>query len=251
MIVDQATTDFEPLFNRLAGCPGMAPGRRRLVIVMGQLGDFDSIEYAQALVPRLDELTKAGIAVQLFAIGDASGADRFAAFTGFPRQQLTVDAAPDLHRVLNLEPGLVLPGGPWPGFLLMCAGVGSPGTLREVLRGYTGDRSAEQIFSDDAWIEAFPLPRFQAARFRRVGGGGFQRPFELATQRLRNMNEVLRHWRTYVRKDDFITQRGATVLLDVDDQVLYSHRDRALLGYSETMNRPLAFLDAYLNGQSR
>ena len=57
----------------------------------------------------------------------------------------------------------------------MCAGVGSPGTLREVLRGYTGDRSAAQIFDDEEWVEAFPLPRFRGALFRQAGGAGFQR----------------------------------------------------------------------------
>ena len=122
----------------------------------------------------------------------------------------------------------------------------SPGTLREVLRGYTGDRSAAQIFDDEEWVEAFPLPRFRGALFRQAGGAGFQRPFELATKRLRNMNEVLRNWRTYVPCDDYITQRGATVLLDADDSVIYCHRDQSLLGYSATMERPLAFLDEVL-----
>ena len=42
--------------------------------------------------------------------------------------------------------------------------------------------------------------------------------------------------------DDYITQRGATVLLDADDSVIYCHRDQSLLGYSATMERPLAFL---------
>ena len=37
---------------------------------MGQLGDFDSMEYAQALVPRLAELEQAGITLQAIAIGD-------------------------------------------------------------------------------------------------------------------------------------------------------------------------------------
>ena len=152
-----------------------------------------------------------------------------------------------MHQALGLKAGLKLPGGPWPGFLLMCAGVGSPGTLREVLRGYTGDRSAAQIFDDEEWVEAFPLPRFRGALFRQAGGAGFQRPFELATKRLRNMNEVLRNWRTYVPCDDYITQRGATVLLDADDSVIYFHRDQSLLGYSATMERPLAFLDEVLS----
>ena len=45
---------------------------------------------------------------------------------------------------------------------------------------------------------------------------------------------------------DYITQRGATVLLDADDSVIYCHRDQSLLGYSATMERPLAFLDEVL-----
>jgi hypothetical protein len=246
-VLNMAMISLQPLLDRLAEIPGMEGGSKRLVVVLGQLGDFDSIEYAQALVPRLPHLAAVGVKVQLFGIGNASGADRFAAFTGFPLQQLIVDSSPVLHHSLGLESGLHLLGGPWPGFLLMCAGVGSPGTLREVVRGYTGDRSAAQIFDDEEWIEAFPLPRFRGGLFRRAGGDGFQRPFELATKRLRNMNEVLRHWRTYVPCDDYITQRGATVLLDADDSVIYSHRDQCLLGYSATMHRPLAFLDVVLS----
>ena len=245
--VNMAMIPVQPLLDRLAGIPDMERGSKRLVVVLGQLGDFDSIEYAQALVSKLPQLAVVGVKVQLFGIGSEASAERFASFTGFPLQQLIADASPELHDSLGLESGLQFPGGPWPGFLLMCAGVGSPGTLREVLRGYTGDRSAAQIFEDDEWVEAFPLPRFRGALFRRAGGAGFQRPFELATKRLRNMNEVLRNWRTYVPCDDYITQRGATLLLDVDDSVIYCHRDQSLLGYSATMECPLAFLDAVLS----
>jgi hypothetical protein len=88
--------------------------------------------------------------------------------------------------------------------------------LAEVLRGYSGDRTAAL------------------------------RPFELATVRLRNMAEVLANWRTYVPRDDFLTQRGGTFLLEADDTLLYSYRDRGMLGFSATMARPLSFLDPYL-----
>ena len=101
-----------------------------------------------------------------------------------------------------------------------------------MLRGYSGDRSAPE--------------RLDSPLFALAGGRGFQRPFELATVRLRNMVEVLGNWRTYVPSDAHITQRGGTFLLDADDTLLYSHRDRGILGFSETMNRPLAFLDPYL-----
>ena len=220
-----------PLLQRLRQSPGLESGRR-LVLLLSQLGDFDSMEYAQALVPALPQLEAAGIHTLAIAIGDDPGADRFCRYTGFPRQMLQVDAEPVLHRELGLYEGLQTPGGPWPGLLLMCAGIGSPGTLAEVFRGYRGDRTAPQ--------------RIESPLFRLAGGEGFQRPFELATVRLRNMNEVLGNWRTYVPRDAFITQRGGTFLIDADDSVLYSHRDRGILGFSATMNRPLSFLEPFL-----
>ncbi|MCX5930914.1 MAG: peroxiredoxin-like family protein [Cyanobacteria bacterium] len=226
----------------------MGGGQRRLVLLLSQLGDFDSLEYAQALVPFLPQLESAGIAVLAIGIGDEAGRQRFCAFTGFPSERLQVDAEPKLHRALGLYEGLRQIGGPWPNLLLMCAGIGSPGTLAEVLRGYTGDRSAPQRIADEENIQAGLLPPFKGSFFARAGGTGFQRPFELATVRLRNMTEVLGHWRTYVPRDDFLTQRGGTFLLEADDTLLYSYRDRGILGFSETMARPLSFLAPVLSG---
>lgn len=234
------------LLERIEGIAGMERGRRRLVLLWPQLGDFDSLEYAQLLAEAMPELERAGITVLAIGIGDRAGADRFCAFTGFRRDRLQVEADAQLHRALGLSAGLERFGGPWPNLLLMCAGIGSPGTLAEVLRGYTGDRSAPQRIADDATITAAPLPPIRGSLFRRAGGSGFQRPFELATIRLRNMGEVLGHWRTYVPRDDFLCQRGGTFLLDGDDRLLYEHRDRGILGFSATMNRPLAFLDPWL-----
>ncbi|MCP9850998.1 AhpC/TSA family protein [Cyanobium sp. Morenito 9A2] len=224
----------------------MGRGRRRLVLLLPQLGDFDSLEYAQALVPALPQLESAGIEVLAIGIGEEAGRQRFCAFSGFPSTRLLVDAEPHLHRALGLYEGLRLVGGPWPGLLLMCAGIGSPCTLAEVLRGYTGDREAPQRIADDETIQAGPLPPIQGSFFSRAGGRGFQRPFELATVRLRNMGEVLGHWRTYVPCDAFLTQRGGTFLLEDDDTLLYSYEDRGLLGFSATMARPLSFLDPFL-----
>jgi hypothetical protein len=221
----------EPLRDTLAAA-GLGPGRRRLVLLLSQLGDFDSLEYAQALVPALPRLEAAGIAVLAIAIGNAAGADRFCTYTGLPRPLLQVEPEPQLHRRLGLYAGLQTAGGPWPALLLMCAGIGSPGTLAEVLRGYTGDRTAPQ--------------RLAGAPFSALGEG-YQRPFELATVRLRNMQEVLARWRTYVPSDRWITQRGGTFLLDADDSLLYSHRDPGILGFSATMAEPLRFLEPWLD----
>ena len=234
------------LLGYLEGVVGMGQGQRRLVLLFPQLGDFDSLEYAQALVPVLPQLLAAGIALLAIGIGEEAGRQRFCAFTGFPLDRLVVTAEPQLHRALGLYQGLKLVGGPWPNLLLMCAGFGSPGTLAEVLRGYTGDRQAPQRIADDETIQAGPLPPIQGSFFSMAGGKGFQRPFELATLRLRNMAEVMAHWRTYVPSDNFLTQRGGTFLLDADDTLLYSYRDRGILGFSATMARPLRFLDPYL-----
>jgi len=225
-------TTPQALLQRLSGLPELAGGRRRLVVLMGQLGDFDSLEYAQALTVALPRLQAAGIALLVIAIGNDAGAERFCAFTGLPRACLEVDQQPELHQTLGLYAGLRTPAGPWPALLLMCAGIGSPGTLAEVLRGYSGDRQAPS--------------RLQTPLFDLLGRG-YQRPFELATVRLRNMVEVLGRWRTYVPTDDFLTQRGGTFLIDADDRLLYSHRDRGLLGFSATMARPLGFLEPYLS----
>ncbi len=73
----------------------------------------------------------------------------------------------------------------------MCAGIGSPGTLKEVFRGYKGDRTAPQLIADDEVVKAAPLPALTGYIFHIAGGRGFKRPFQLATQRLRNMKEVI------------------------------------------------------------
>jgi hypothetical protein len=210
---------------------GHGPGGRRLVVLLSQLGDFDSLEYAQALVPALERLEAAGIELLAIGIGNDAGAARFCAYTGLPRQRLVVEEHSRLHRALGLYSGLQTPGGSWPALLLMCAGLGSPGTLAEVLRGYTGDRGAPQ--------------RLKGLPFALLGEG-YQRPFELATLRLRNMQEVLGHWRTYMPSDDHLTQRGGTFLLDGDDSLLHEHRDRGILGFSATMAEPLRFLEPWL-----
>ena len=225
----------------------MEKGKYRLVVLLPQLGDFDSLEYAQALVADMPKLKAAGIATLAIGIGNADSADRFCTFTGFPKQSMLVDDEPTLHRALGLYAGLQTPGGPWPALFLMCAGIGSPGTLFEVFRGYTGDRSAPQRIANNETINISPFPSVTGSFFSRAGGEGFQRPFELATIRLRNMIEVLSNLHTYLPRDEFITQRGGTYLLDADDTLLYSYHDKGILGFSETMAKPLSFLDHYLD----
>ncbi|MGB3202065.1 MAG: peroxiredoxin-like family protein [Nodosilinea sp.] len=239
----------------LAGCETAA---QVLVLVWPQLGDFDSLEYAWWLQREAETLRQRQIAVRAVGVGDRASGQRFCAYTGFPAEYLFVDETAALHRDLALYQGLTLnppglkPGqAAWLNLMLMCAGIASPGTLREVLRGYTGDRRAPQLIAADEVVKAGPLPPLTGKAFNVVGGSGFQRPIELATLRLRNMTEVLSHWSTYVPNAAYLTQRGGTFWFDATGALLYEHRDRGILGFAATMANPLAFLaDAGGDGRS-
>jgi hypothetical protein len=231
----------------------LAPGGC-LVVVLPQLGDFDSVEYAQWLGRRPigqghGQPGLANLAVRAIAIGDRAAGQRFCDYTGFPADCLFVDPTAALHRDLGLYAGLTIA---WPGLngkqrawlnlMLMCAGIGSPGTLGEVFRGYLGDRQAPQLIAPGEEVKAGPLPTLTGATFDLLGQG-FQRPFELATLRLRNMTEVLSHWGSYVPDSTYLTQRGGTFLFDRNGTLRYQHRDRGILGFAANMANPLAFLD--------
>jgi hypothetical protein len=222
---------------------------RRLVLIWSQLGDFDTLEYAWWIQRSAEQLRAQDIDICAVGIGDHASGQQFCAYTGFPTDRLFIDPAAELHQALNLYPGLSLklpglssPQKAWLNLLLMCAGIGSPGTLAEVFRGYRGDRHAPQLIADEETIKASPLPPIKGSFFRWAGGKGFQRPFELATLRLRNMTEVLSHWQTYVPNAAYLTQRGATFLFGTQGELLYEHRDRAILGFAANMHNPLSFL---------
>jgi AhpC/TSA antioxidant enzyme len=226
---------------------------RLLVVIWPQLGDFDSLEYAWWLVRSAEQLQGMGVTVRAIGIGDRSSGQQFCGYTQFPADRLFVDPEATVHQTFGFYPGLTLnvPGlsrGYNAAFnlLLMCMGLGSPGTLAEVLRGYTGDRQAPQLIGPEEEVQAKPLPKLKGSFFDVAGGSGFQRPFELATLRLRNMVEVLGHWGTYVPKLEYITQRGGTFLFDAQGQLLYQHRDRGILGFAENMSRPLTFLESVI-----
>lgn len=161
---------------------------KTLVLIWSQLGDFDNLEYAWWLKREIAKINQQNITVKAIGIGDRNSGLKFCEYTGFPTANLYVDPIAEIHRQLELYPGLTLK---FPGLatkvnalinlMIMCAGIGSPGTLAEVFRGYIGDRSAPQLIPNDETIQNTPLPPVKGSLFKLAGGEGFQRPFELAT----------------------------------------------------------------------
>ena len=230
----------------LSGCENV---NRLLVLIWSQLGDFDNLEYAWWLQRESTKLRAKGVTIRAIGIGDRASGFKFCEYTGFPTECLFVDPDAQLHQELELYQGLtfkfpLLTTGQsaWVNLMLMCAGIGSPGTLGEVFRGYLGDKKAPQLIGDDEVIHAKPLPPLKGSFFKMAGGTGFQRPFELATLRLRNMTEVLSNWSTYVPNSAYLTQRGATFLFDSQGNLLYKHCDRGILDFAFNKSNPLSFV---------
>eukprot|EP00532_Pseudo-nitzschia_australis_P014364 CAMPEP_0168283426 /NCGR_PEP_ID=MMETSP0141_2-20121125/22939_1 /TAXON_ID=44445 /ORGANISM="Pseudo-nitzschia australis, Strain 10249 10 AB" /LENGTH=388 /DNA_ID=CAMNT_0008227307 /DNA_START=198 /DNA_END=1362 /DNA_ORIENTATION=+ len=257
-----------------------------LVVVMPQLGDFDSAEY-----------------------DDANAAKRFANFSGLDLESIRVDPTGELHRSLGLHsgpnwdvPSFVSKGfldwfsdyvgveddrqrdskaifRSWLNYMAMCAGIASPDTLPEILRGYIGDKnSPERLRFDeivtvggtisgnngedtrDPFIAITGTTDVKLGPFKYQQAwkneSGYQRPLELATVRLRIMVEVLSNFAEYVPDQRYLDLRGATYLFRRADEtngnkndsvtLVYEHIDTGVLSYSKTMGRPLSFLESYV-----
>jgi hypothetical protein len=122
----------------------------------------------------------------------------------------------------------------------MCAGIASPGTLREVLRGYTGDRRAPQLIGDDEVVKAGPLPPLTGKAFT-LSGQRLSATHRTSHSAAAQHDRSAEYWSTYVPNAAYLTQRGGTFLFDGQGNLLYEHRDRGVLGFAATMATPSPF----------
>jgi len=217
-------------------------GDFRLIVLFGLLGDFDSFEYAINLKNFVDNHPGTNLDVFAIAIGNQNGKEKFCKFTGFKEENLVVVSDNQIHNNLKVSKGLDVGLGGWINMLLMLSGINSFKTIREVIRGYTGDRKAKQIYSEFDKIEVLKLLRFSGDSFKKVFGNGYLRPLELATFRLNNMNEIIKNWDDYILNEKYLPQRGASFLLDDKNQIIYKFFSNDVLGYSSNMRDPLEFL---------
>ena len=264
------------------------PNRKALVVVMPQLGDFDSVEYASMLKEILPDLKRANIGLRIIGIGNCKTAHMFSLFTGLPLECIRVDPTASVHSSLRLHrgPNWDVPdwfpsefidwfahgicgndnekvpakdvARSWLNYMAMCAGISSKGTLQEILRGYLGDKSAPEMLYDDETVRVGAIS-IKGTTDVKIGPiqyqnfwkneQGYLRPVELATIRLRSMVEVLSKFGDYVPDQSLLDWRGATFLLDESSnrgKPLYEHRNPGVLTFSESMSRPLSFLESFI-----
>ena len=216
--------------------------RFKLIILFGLLGDFDTFEYAINLQNFIDNHQDTNVDIFAISIGTNKGKEKFCNFTGFRKENLIVVADNQIHNNLKVSRGLDVGFGGWINMLLMLSGVNSLKTIKEVIRGYTGDRKAKQIYSEFEKIDVLKFLKFSGNSFRKVFGDGYLRPFELATFRLNNMNEIIQNWGDYILNEKYLPQRGATFLMNEENKVIYEFFSSDVLGYSSNMRDPLGFL---------
>ena len=120
----------------------------KLIVLFGLLGDFDSFEYAINLRSFIDKNQDENLDIFAIAIGNQNGKEKFCNFTGFREENLIIVSDNQIHNNLKVSRGLDIGLGGWINMLLMLSGINSFKTVKEVIRGYTGDRKAKQIYSE-------------------------------------------------------------------------------------------------------
>ena len=237
------TENFEKKINNLVEEFNFTgEGDFKLIVLFGLLGDFDSFEYAINLKKFSDNFQEKNLDIFAIAIGNQNGKEKFCKFTGFHKENLIVVSDNQIHNNLKVSRGLDIGLGGWINMLLMLSGINSYKTIKEVIRGYTGDRKARQIYSEFDKIDILKFLNFSGNSFKQVFGDGYLRPFELATFRLNNMNEIIQNWGDYIIHEKYLPQRGASFLLNDKNQVIYNFFSSDVLGYSSNMRNPLGFL---------
>ncbi len=217
----------------------------KLVVFVGLLGDFDSFEYAINLSNFLTSKKNNNLEIFFIGIGSEKGKEKFCKYTGFPKSNLKVVNNNELHNLVGASKGLDVGLGGWINMTLMLMGIGSSKTLKEVFRGYTGDKGSSQIYYDSDKITLFNSFQFSGKLFERPFGKGYLRPFELATFRLNNMIEIFKNWEDYMIDTKYLAQRSCTFILDQKNNVVYKYFSKDILNYSKNMKSPLDFLNKY------
>lgn len=205
------------------------PSKRHVVVCLSHFGDLTSWEYAQKLRDSLEAIDSKADGISVIGLGTVEAGRKFAELLNFPTTNLYAVNDVELYVRLGFSEG-AFPDqnlNEYVRLLPMLAGIESPGTLQEVIRGYVGDRDAKQIFDRSPFD---------------VLGKGYQRPFELATLRLSNMIRILPNWGELVPNSELICQQGGTLVFQ-GSSLVHLQNDTGILKYA-SIDDLLAFLES-------
>ncbi len=122
-----------------------------LLLFLTHLGDLSSFELTQQLLHYQSQLQDVNV-ITIAPGATYKNAEMFSQLTKLPLDQLHVDVTCNLYSELSFGTGFLYPQRrvlpAYVRLLPMLMGIGSPGTIQEVLRGYVGDRTAPS-----AWIK--------------------------------------------------------------------------------------------------
>lgn len=197
-------------------------GSPAVVAFLTHFADLSSWEYVQKLKEKVIPAVEGGASPPLIAVGLGSvdNARKFSEVLDFPLDLLYADPDGACYTALGFSEGFGadLEISPYLKLLPMLMGIGSPGTIQEVARGYVGDRSSPPVFSSTTPFD--------------ILGTGYQRPFELATLRLSNMVGILPRWgELSPTKTTLLTQQGGTIVFK-GEAVIFKHVDSGILKYT-------------------
>ena len=165
MVTEKFQNDINDLFEEFNF---KGEKKFKLIVLFGLLGDFDSFEYAINLQNFIDNYQDTNLDIFAIAIGTQKGKEKFCNFTGFSEENLIVVSDNQIHNNLKISRGLDTGLGGWVNMLLMLSGINSLETIKEVIRGYTGDRKAKQIYTEFDKIDVFKFLNFSGNSFRKV-----------------------------------------------------------------------------------
>jgi len=204
-------------------------GKKVIVAFLPHFGALNAWEYAQRLLHNFPIFELNNVQIVVIGIGTIEGAREFAREIGFPYDKLFVDEEGTLYEKLGFSKGFgdKTPLNPLLKLFPMLAGIGSPGTVQEVLRGYVGDKDAE-----NAWIYSnlrLLPPDASGSEDNQKEG---QKPLELASLRLQNTVQILGKWNKLLPPNKhLVTQQGGTVIFDGKNKI-YQYKDLEILKYT-------------------
>ncbi len=166
-------------------------------------------------------------------IGSPDNAREFAQLTNFPLDKLYCDPEAAAYKAFGFSRGFLpdVPLNPYLKLLPMLAGIGSPGTIQAVLKGYVGDKTADASWTS-SYLNKEAGGLVDRSAFDVLGTEG-ARPFEVATVRLQNMIKIIPNWEKLAPANkDLITQQGGCLVFE-GRRLVKKWADKGILTYTD------------------